>query len=153
MKKKGFTLIELMIAVAIFSIFIIYVYNSFSREQKFFIFTQRAIDLQYDRNTALSYLSEALRNNANMEFSPQNDKIIFSDTAHTKELINLTGNSTNGDINFSSARKSLIDSAGNTLCSNIEEVTLAPDNVNKEIITIKVRQSSGSAQTTVNLRK
>ena len=78
MKKRGFTLVELMITLAIFSIFSVYLYQTFFSEIRQSFNFKNNIDIQYNTNKALNMLTDQIRN--------------YSSTNDTKTLTSSDGN-------------------------------------------------------------
>lgn len=152
MKNKGFTLVELMLTVSVFSIFTFFMYRTFFDEQKFFVSLHRQIDLQYNANTALEYICGALRNNVGLFFDVNNDKIVYSDDKNV--LMDFSGTIKNGEINLYLEDKTLKDKVRNTLCRNVESVEVTPiviasdgtevKDINGDIIMVTVNLASGS---------
>jgi prepilin-type N-terminal cleavage/methylation domain-containing protein len=171
MKRKGFTLVELMLAVSVFSIFAFFMFKMFFDEQKFFMALHRQIDLQYNANTALEYIGGALRNNAGLAVNDTNYNIYYTDTTKSKVLIDLSGTLNTGEINLFRGDNTLKDNSQNTICRNVEEVLIEPyrvftnDSLEKnaagDIMKVTVILSSGSgsrrvdypAETYINIKK
>jgi type IV pilus assembly protein PilW len=59
--NRGFTLIEMMISVAIFGIVMTGIYQTFDSQQKTYIVQEHVIDMQQNHRTALYYLGQGLR--------------------------------------------------------------------------------------------
>jgi len=73
MKKKGFTLIELMIALSIFSLFVGFLYTAyFTQIRENNSFNSR-IDLKYNGDKAMNLILDELRSTVVM---PNADKIV-----------------------------------------------------------------------------
>lgn len=167
MKKKGFNLVELMIAVSIFTIFTLFMYRFFFDEQKFFMTLHRQIDLQYNANTALEYLGGAVRNNVKLAFREDTVyegskyRIWYTDNTRSTVLFDMTGSGSSGEMKLNSGDKTLKDSQDNTLCRNIDTVEIGFDTASNDIINITVKLSSGSgsrkvdytAKTSINIKK
>lgn len=157
MKKKGFTLIELMIAIAIFTIFSMYLYQVFfSQIRQSFNFNNN-IDIQHNTNKALNMLTDEIRNYSftNITFQSSGGTQVFS---NGKIIIDLTSNASSPDIYYNSASKILSDNNGNQ-CSNIDsvQITQGSSNNENELILITVSASEGNKQitssTAVNIKK
>ncbi|MFT8315605.1 MAG: prepilin-type N-terminal cleavage/methylation domain-containing protein [Clostridium sp.] len=63
MKRKGFTLVEVMITLAIFTIFSLYLYQTFWGEIKQTFRFYNSIDNQTDANKDLNMITDVIRNN------------------------------------------------------------------------------------------
>lgn len=59
--KKGFTLIELMIALAIFSIFALFIYNSYYNQIKVSTASNKSIDLEYNMSKVMKKVVDKIR--------------------------------------------------------------------------------------------
>lgn len=59
--KKGFTLIELMIALAIFSIFALFIYNSYYNQIKVSTTFNKSIDLEYNTSKVMKKVVDKIR--------------------------------------------------------------------------------------------
>lgn len=59
--KKGFTLIELMIALAIFSIFALFIYNSYYNQIKVSTASNKSIDLEYNTSKVMKKVVDKIR--------------------------------------------------------------------------------------------
>lgn len=59
--KKGFTLIELMIALAIFSIFALFIYNSYYNQIKVSTASNNSIDLEYNTSKVMQRVVDKIR--------------------------------------------------------------------------------------------
>src|SRR3989304_5890308 len=64
MNNKGFTMIELLIVVAIFSLILTGLTIAFIQQQRLSNFTQEAIDVDQTGRTALDYIASIVRNAA-----------------------------------------------------------------------------------------
>ena len=63
MKKKGFTLIELMITLALFSLFAGFLYNAYFTQIKENNSFNSKIDLKYNGDKAMNLITDELRSN------------------------------------------------------------------------------------------
>jgi type IV pilus assembly protein PilW len=59
--NRGFTLVEMMISVAIFSIVMAGIYQTYDSQQKTYIIQEQVIDMQQNQRTALYFLGQDLR--------------------------------------------------------------------------------------------
>lgn len=66
MKKKGFTLIELMITLALFSLFAGFLYNAYFTQIKENNSFNSKIDLKYNGDKAMNLITDELRSNVTM---------------------------------------------------------------------------------------
>lgn len=175
MKKKGFTLIELMITLAVFAIFSIYLYQTFfSQVRQSFSFNNN-IDIQYNVNKALNMLTDNIRsyNSANdskiLKSSDRNKSIFINQNGENKEdSINEGGNIVNvilnfpesnsvppSDIQYDKAEKILyFKSDSQNKCSHIDSVNFLLEN---GVVIIKVSASEGDIKitntTAVNIKR
>jgi type IV pilus assembly protein PilW len=59
--NRGFTLVEMMISVAIFGIVMTGIYQTYDSQQKTYIIQEHVIDMQQNHRTALYFLGQELR--------------------------------------------------------------------------------------------
>jgi type IV pilus assembly protein PilW len=59
--NRGFTLVEMMISVAIFGIVMAGIYQTYDSQQKTYIIQEQVIDMQQNQRTALYFLGQELR--------------------------------------------------------------------------------------------
>lgn len=160
MKKKGFTLIELMIALTIFTIFSAYLYQTFFSQIKQSLSFSNNIDIQYNANKALNMITDEIRNYSftNITFQSSGGTGATQILSNGKVIIDLSSNSSNPDIYYNSSTKILSDNSGNQ-CSNIDSVSLSQGTLSgeNELILITVSASEGSTQittsTAVNIKR
>lgn len=160
MKRKGFSLTELMIALAIFSIISLFLYQTFfSQIRQSFSFNYN-IDIQRNVNRALEMLTDEIRNN-----SYTNITIELTGTGGTTQvksggniIIDLSSSAL-GNVNYNSANKTLSDKQSNE-CTNIDSIQIIQGNVSNnenDLILITVSASEGRTQitssTAVNIKK
>ncbi|KZL93390.1 PulJ/GspJ family protein [Clostridium magnum] len=160
MKKKGFTLIELMITIAVFSVFSMYLYQVFfSQIRESFSFNNN-INVQYNANKALNMLTDEIRNYSftNLIFQGSSSIGVTQVSSNGKVLIDLNSSTSNPDIYYNSLSKSLSDNNGNQ-CFNINSIQLVKGTSNdeNELILIVVSASKGKTQitssTAVNIKR
>ncbi|MBC2579948.1 type II secretion system protein J [Clostridium sp. DJ247] len=84
--KKGFTLIEVMIALAIFSIFIGFVYKTYYVEIRTSLSMNKSIDLEYNASKVMNRMVNEIRT----KVSPSNINIISSDSINSTNSTNST---------------------------------------------------------------
>jgi prepilin-type N-terminal cleavage/methylation domain-containing protein len=165
MKRKGFSLTELMIALAIFSIISLFLYQTFfSQIRQSFNFNYN-IDIQRNVNKALEILTDEIRNNSytDVTFEESGGKVtkVLSKDRITKvvnTIIDLNS-SGSGNVNYNNVNKTLSDKYGNE-SFNIDSILItrgvSGDNEN-DLILITVSASEGRAQitssTAVNIEK
>jgi len=78
--NRGFTLVEMMIAVAIFGIVMTGVYQTYDSQQKTYIKKDQVIDMQQNHRTAIYFLGQELRMAG---YDPTGDANMGSSTATT----------------------------------------------------------------------
>ncbi|WP_368490367.1 PilW family protein [Clostridium sp. BJN0013] len=177
MKKKGFTLIELMIALSIFVIFSIYLYKTFFSQIKQSFNFNNNIDVQYNVNKALNMLTDEIRS-----YNCTNDTKIFKssdsnnsffvncgngdseegniDTSNSRDTIDLLSNSPESgspppsDIQYNRKSKTLyLKNDNQNKCFNIDSVFFLYEN---GLITVTVSASRGDVHiersTAINLK-
>jgi len=177
MKKKGFTLIELMITLTIFAIFSVYLYQTFFSQIRQSFSLNNNIDVQYNVNKALNMLTDNIRS-----YSSTNDTKVLKSSDGSKSIsinqngeiqvnsINDSGNIINvlsnfpelgspppSDIQYDSSNKTLYFKNDNqNKCFNIDSVDFSTENRNG-IIVITVSVLKGNvhieSSTAVNVKK
>ncbi|MBV7275757.1 type II secretion system protein J [Clostridium thailandense] len=154
MKKKGFTLVELMIALATFAILSLYLYQTFFSQIKLNFSFNDNIDLQYNINKALNILTDEIRNYSFTDISINGDQI----SSGGKVIVNLNSGGLNNDVDYDRANKilNLNDANGVNIskCTNIDSINMASEG---EIIVITVSASQGklkiTSSTAVNVKR
>ena len=133
MKKKGFTLIEMMIALAIFSLFVGFLYNAYFTQIKENNSFNNRLDLKYNGDKAMNLITDELRSNTNLKLY-NNDIIIipipgsYVDVNKVKTgdgitiLIDLTGSAVSSKLQLTS-QNTLRDNT-NVLCKGITSITM-----------------------------
>ncbi|WP_163193435.1 PulJ/GspJ family protein [Clostridium thermarum] len=156
MKKKGLTLIELMIALSMFSIISLFMYRTFFTQIRQAAEYNHNIDLLYNANKALNMLTDKIRSSSGITLSGNPVAQVLSNGV---VVIDLTSNTTSPDIYFNSGKKELVNADGRT-CSYIDSVVISqgtsPDKED-ELIYITVSAVKGnsefSSSTAVNIRR
>jgi prepilin-type N-terminal cleavage/methylation domain-containing protein len=165
MKRKGFSLTELMIALAVFSIISIFLYQTFfSQIRQAFNFNYN-IDIQRNVNKALEMLTDEIRNSSytDVTFEESGGKVteVLSKDRITKVVSTIIdlNSSGSGNVNYNSVNKILSDKYGNE-CFNIDSVVITrggAGNNENDLILITVSASEGRTQitssTAVNIEK
>ncbi|MDP4089594.1 MAG: prepilin-type N-terminal cleavage/methylation domain-containing protein [Bacillota bacterium] len=156
MNKKGFTLIELMIALSIFIIISGYIYKTFFNQIRQSVGFNNNVDLQYNVNKALGLMSDKLRSSGTVTLSGSPVGQVISSG---KVVIDLTSNSSNPDIYYNASSKQLIDKNGNQ-CLYISSIVIsqgALSNNENELIFITVSgieaNTQFSSSTAVNIKR
>ena len=158
MRKKGFTLIELMIAMSIFAIISVYLYQAYFTQIKQSLNFNNNVDIQQSANKALNMLTDEIRNysGSNTTLTVSSKQVILNSTS--KVIIDLNQDAPSTDINFNPSTKILTDKNGDQ-CQNIYSIQINQGTaVNEnELIIISVTASKGNVQyttsTAVNLKK
>lgn len=150
MKKKGFTLIEVMIALGIFSIISVYLYQAYFTQLKQSLNFNNNVDIQQSANKALNMLTDEIRNysgsNATLTTSSRQVK-----NSTSKVIIDLNENAPSTDINYNPSTKIITDKDGNQ-CSNIASIQINQGTAVSEndLIIISVTASKGNVQYTTS---
>lgn len=161
MNKKGFTLIELMITLALFSLFVGFLYNAYFtqiRENNSF---NTKLDLKYNGDKAMSLITEELRSNVDFKFiSGSNGNINQITTIDDHMLIDLDGGAKPSNLSLTS-QNTLVDNSNSipvVLCSGITSITMKPGVGNEsDLMIIKIdlqlKDDSYTVTTAVNINK
>jgi prepilin-type N-terminal cleavage/methylation domain-containing protein len=123
MKKKGFTLVELMIALSIFSIFLGFVYKVYFEEVHSLKSMGARSEIQYNANTAMELIAKQIRNNTQVNTFIENGKCTQLKSNGTV-LIDVSGNRTNSNLYYDSTTDTLRDMADTVLCTDIAGVKI-----------------------------
>lgn len=144
MKKKGFTLIELMLAVSIFGVFTIFMLKFFFDEYRSYVRLQNQLDLQYNAGTAVDYIVHCIRNNPDLIFQDEDYQVVISRSSGRK-LIDISDNGGvyDSELYYDARHKALKNKQGHVLCKNIESIILEPDSSDDSVINVKVFLSAG----------
>jgi len=140
---KGFTLLEVMVTIGIFSLVIGYFMIYYTHEIKQYYSKENEIELKQDARIALDRVVTKIRSNVGLSLEAEADgtvqKIINEDDV---VIINTEQNGTNGEINFSydSAKGygELRDASGNKIVGNINEFSIKVDPDNNQILIIRI---------------
>ncbi|MFA9396693.1 MAG: type II secretion system protein J [Clostridiaceae bacterium] len=94
MKKRGFTLLELMIALGIFMLFSVYMFQAFNLQTRQTFRFNNNIELQYNVNKAMNMITDDLRNNlsqnlTDVTFDSTNQTLTDSDGIVCNYIINI----------------------------------------------------------------
>jgi len=133
MKKRGFTLVELMITLAIFSIFSVYLYQTFFSQIKQSFNFKNNIDIQYNTNKALNMLTDQIRN-----YSSTNDTKTLT-SSDGNNILKLGSKDKDGKIEVSSvsnagaANKDIINLILNPTESNVPSSNIYYDRKSKTL--------------------
>ena len=158
MKKKGFTLIEIMITLAIFSLFVGFLYNAyFTQIRENNSFNSR-LDLKYNGDKAMDLITKELRSIV----IPVSTGRIFKVKSGADVLIDLTLSTDPAKLKLTS-QNTLIDNSGSNqvvLCQGITRIIMEfGDAIKNEeeliIITIDLQSKNDSytVRTAVNISK
>jgi prepilin-type N-terminal cleavage/methylation domain-containing protein len=157
MKKKGFTLIEVMISLGIFVLFSGYMYRTFFNQIRLYSSVNNKNHTQYSGRNAVNIIMDVIRKSDKIvEHVPtivakepnlpsgSIEKVIAPDSTGKKRLlIDLNeDDSYTADVNYSYIDKTLTDADGNILCSEISSLILRYDEITK-VITINAEITSG----------
>jgi len=150
MKKKGFTLVELMIALSIFAILLGSVYKAFFSEMKELRQMTDKNNLQYNAKTCIEYITRELRGKKDYSQGIElesNDTLIKSyitknNIETSTVLVDVSGNN-KGLVNLNRSTKKLIDNDGRILCNGINNISLRKDS-SGDVILITIELQSGT---------
>ena len=168
MKKKGFTLIEMMIALAIFSLFMGFLYNAYFSQIKENNSFNTRLDLKYNGDKAMNLITDELRSNNNFNYtyesgSTVNINKITTLTANTLiNLIDLTGGTEVSNLTLT-PQNTLVDNSNSNnviLCKGIASINIQPGSLAQNegdllIITINLQLKNDQYTVTsaVNINK
>lgn len=177
MKKKGFTLIELMITLTIFAIFSVYLYQTFFSQIRQSFSLNNNIDVQYNVNKSLNMLTDNIRSYSSTNGTKilkssdgsksisinQNGEIQVNSINDNGNIVNVLSNfpepssSPPADIQYDSINKTLyFKNDSQNKCFNIDSVDFSTENKNG-IIVITVSVLKGNvhieSSTAVNVKK
>jgi prepilin-type N-terminal cleavage/methylation domain-containing protein len=133
MKKKGFTLIELMIAISIFSVFSIFLYDMFSVQVKESFNFKDNINTQYNLNKAMNMITASLRENS------------YKDSFDYESLDSL-------GLIYNKNTKTLSDKYGRK-STGIDEVTIKNDSNEAGVLQVTVSSYGFTSDTAINVDK
>jgi len=163
MKKKGFTLVELMIALSIFAILMGSVYKAYFSELKELRQIADKNNLQYNAKSCIEYITRELRNKKDYSQGVTlegNGTLIKSyitvNNVETSTILVDVSGSSKGLVNLNKATKKLTDDKGRILCNGVNNISLSKDaSGNMIIITIDLQSGneSYSITTGINLSK
>ena len=122
MKKKGFTLIEMMIALAIFSLFVGFLYNAYFSQIKENNSFNNRLDLKYNGDKAMGLITDELRSNVITPSTGAFTQIISNGNV----LIDLTGSVSTSDLQLTS-QNTLVDKSSSNpviLCKGITSIKM-----------------------------
>ena len=158
MKKKAFTLIELMIALALFSLFVGFLYNAYFTQIKENHSFNTRIDLKYNGDRAMNLITSELRNNIILPGTGNITQVI----SQGKILIDLTGSSSPSQLQLTS-QNTLIDNSNLNpvvLCTGITSIKMEFGSTSKNegdlifiTIDLQLRDDRYTVTTAVNISK
>lgn len=163
MKKQGFTLIEIMITLAVFSLFVGFLYNAYFTQIKENNSFNTRIDLKHNGDKAMNLITNELRNNANFTFIIGGEGAINQITTLDGNLIiDLISSMEPSNLTLTS-NNTLIDNSNLNpviLCKGITSIKMEFGSVAKNeedliIITIdlQLRNDQYTVTTAVNINK
>jgi len=166
MKKKGFTLIEMMIALAIFSLFVGFLYNAYFSQIKENISFNNRLDLKYNGDKAINLITDELRSNTKLNFVIGSDGNINQITTTDSEmkikiLIDLNSSASTSALKFITSQNTLVDGSNSVvLCKEISSISIKPGSPSQNetdllIITIdlKLKNDLYTVTSAVNINK
>ncbi|MBV4419775.1 type II secretion system GspH family protein [Clostridium tyrobutyricum] len=161
MKKRGFTLIELMISLTIFATLSVFLYKVFFYQIRESFDFNNKIEVQYNLNKAVNMISDQLRNNSpNIVVDSSKNKIknnekIIIDLNSKESPSDITGNNrdlTSLKVYYNPSKKILWDDNGNK-CSNIDSINIQCESNNNEVIEISIYSSVVKTVAAVNIKR
>lgn len=163
MKRQGFTLIELMITLALFSLFVGFLYNAYFTQIKENNSFNTRIDLKHNGDKAMNLITNELRNNVDFNFIAGGNGDINQITKTNGDiLINLTSSIEPSNLALTS-NNTLIDNSNLNpvvLCKGITSIKMNAGSIAKNeedliIITIdlQLRNDRYTVTTAVNINK
>ena len=165
MKKKGFTLIEMMLALAIFSLFVGFLYNAyFSQIRENASFNNR-LDLKYNGDKAMNLILDTLRSNIGLNYTFVNGSTtnINKVTNSTGTLIDLTGGASSLTLRNQGNSNELVDESSPSfvvLCKKIASISIqtgtpAQNEADLLLVTITLQSKNDTYSVTsgVNISK
>jgi len=145
MKKynKGFTLLEVVVSLGVFSLVLGYFMIYFTHEIKQYYSKENEIELKQDARIALDRIVTKIRSNVGLTLETEADGTVSKiQNEDSVIIINTNQNETDGEINYSfdSAKGygQLRDTSGNKIVGNVKEFTIKRDTENDQILTITI---------------
>ncbi|MGE5328871.1 MAG: PilW family protein [Deltaproteobacteria bacterium] len=147
---KGFTLLEVMITIGIFSLVMGYFMVYYTHEIKQYYSKENELELKQDARIALDRVVTKIRSNSGLRLESEADKTVNSIINEDDVvIINTVQNQANGEINFSydSAKGygELRDSGRNKIVGNISEFSIKIASDNDQILIIKIACKNGKS--------
>lgn len=158
MKKKGFTLVELMMALGIFMTFSVFMYRFFADEQKSLIAKNMQLDMYYNGAAALNYMENMVRKNPHLDYDDTDD-IFYEDASEAKAVFDPKGSGSNAELYVDKTSHALKDRDNNTLCTYVDGINMVMQDNGLIAIDIELSFGSGwgklqySVKTTINIEK
>jgi len=150
MNKKGFTLIELMITLALFSLFAGFLYNAFFTQIKENNSFNTNIDLKYNGDKTMNLITDKLRSNV-IESGEGNITQIEGST-EGNILIDLTGEAGLSELKLT-LENTFVDNSNSSpvvLCEGITSINMKFGNEDeKDLIFITIYLKSRNDEYTV----
>lgn len=126
MKRKGFTLVELMITLAIFTIFSFYLYQTFFYQIRQSFGFNSNIDAQTDANKVLNSITDVIRNNNIQKPDELGTQILDNNT--TDSIIDYNKNSKVLSLNYKDSEGKDVHTIYNNIEVEITAVQYIKDN-------------------------
>ena len=131
--KKGFTLLELMVTISIFSLLLGYFSLFFSNEIKLYSSKDNDIELRQDARIAIDRIVSKIRSKNGLTFVTRPDETISAIYEGSNIIINTTPNDFQGEINFAfdeaKGYGELKDKYGNKIVNNISNIVLTKEKI------------------------
>ena len=162
MKKKGFTLIEMMMTLAIFSIFAVFLYQAYFSQIKENNSFNTRLDLKYNGDKAMNLITEELRSGTGFKTIKDSDGNISKITSGDDTmLIDLKGDSMSSHLTLKADGNSasLIDSNSVVLCKGINSINIQSGNLAQNegdlliiTITLQFKNNQYTVTSAVNIK-
>jgi len=145
MKKynKGFTLLEVVVSLGVFSLVLGYFMIYFTHEIKQYYLKENEIELKQDARIALDRIVTKIRSNVGLILETEADGTVLKiQNEDSVVIINTNQNETDGEINYSFDSEKgygqIRDASGNKIVGNIKEFTIKRDTENDQILIITI---------------
>lgn len=149
MKNKGFTLIELMIALSVFTLIIGYMYKVYFDELESLNSISGKSQNQYDGSIAMNHIIEVIRSGSNVSLA-ESTVIDGNGTI----LIDISGTpNSSAELYFDKNESSLKDKNGSTISKGIQSISIVQSGDVLDItLNLLANKESHTLKTSVNVK-